>query len=347
MLHIHRIPIVFAIVCIGLSACAPQNPPLPAGEGTGVRETPTPTQPSSTETFTPSPVPTLTPEPTANPETAYYQSLTDEQKALFDQTRDMTVEGFTRQFLTEQGLTNYLAYYDKSGEVAYVWNFEQGKLNPALKIENNLLINETSASHIIWNPNLNRAEAQKTLADYFRYARARVIAGANHVQLGKTLESALANPLTQKYLGNGSFVTLHGVSWNNKFHPYSVPKQRINVSGDTSFVIKFVAEPNDKMAFRWLAADPEVYSGWGFEQNNDRIFFEYFNQGAEDIATDKELKDMILVRRIAFMFQSFFYRAAGHSSMAGEVDTITANEIFHTENYSDLPDSLVYFSKNR
>ncbi len=64
--------ISLAILISLLSACAgAQNPPLPAGEGTGVRETLTPTQPMSTKTFTPSPVPTetiaptLTPEPTA------------------------------------------------------------------------------------------------------------------------------------------------------------------------------------------------------------------------------------------------------------------------------------------
>ncbi len=56
--------ISLAIFITLLTACAgAQNPPLPAGEGTGVRETSTPTQPSSTETFTPAP----TPEPTEAP----------------------------------------------------------------------------------------------------------------------------------------------------------------------------------------------------------------------------------------------------------------------------------------
>ncbi len=329
--------ISLAILIPFLSACAEATP------------VPTTTL-LPTETFTPSPIPTetptLTPEPTANPETAYYQSLTDEQKALFDQTRDMTAEGFTRQFLTEQGLTNYLAYYDKDGEVAYVWNFEQGKLNPALKIENNLLINETSASHIIWNPELNRAEAQKTLADYFRYARARVIAGANHVQLGNTLESALANPLTQKYLDNGSFITLHGVSWNDKFHPYSVLSQKINVSGDTPFVIKFVAEPNNNMAFSYLAADPEVYRGWGFEQNNDRVYLEYFNQGAEDLISYADYKDMVLTRRVSRLFRSLFSRASDFNNAHGEFDTVTSHIIFSDQNL-ETNNPLIIYSQTR
>ncbi len=340
MSHLNRSFVIFMILCAGLSACAaPTEIPIPSPTITAT-QLPT-VSPTETPTFTP------TPEPTANPEDAYYQSLTPEQQALFDQTKDMTGEGFTRQFLAEQGLTSYLAYYDTDGEVAFVWNFEQGKPNPALKIENNLLINETSGSHIIWNPELNRAEAQKTLADYFRYARARVIAGANHVELGNTLESALANPLTQEYLDNGGFVTLRGVSSNNKFHPYSVPNQKLKLFSDTSFVIKFVTEPNNNMALSYLFDDPKIYNGWGVEQNNNIIYLNYFNQGAENIANSKEFKVMILARRIANMFQSLFYRAAGHSNMHGEVDPITANEIFHTENYGNLPEPLVIFSKTR
>lgn len=60
MLHIHRLPLIFAIICIGLSACA-EATPIPS------------TIPLPIETFTSSPVPTetlvptLTPEPTATP----------------------------------------------------------------------------------------------------------------------------------------------------------------------------------------------------------------------------------------------------------------------------------------
>ena len=51
-----------------LAACAAQNPPLPAGEGLGVRETPPPTltpspAPTETPTSTPEPMATPTPEP--------------------------------------------------------------------------------------------------------------------------------------------------------------------------------------------------------------------------------------------------------------------------------------------
>lgn len=244
MSHIRRSFAIVMILCIGLSACATATPISTTTPG-----------PTETLTATASP-PTLTstptPEPTANPEDAYYQSLTAEQQALFDQTKDMTGEGFTRQFLAEQGLTSYLAYYDTDGEVAFVWNFEQGKPNPALKIENNLLINETSGSHIIWNPELNRAEAQKTLADYFRYARARVIAGANHVELGYTLESALANPLAQRYLEEGRRVTLLPTSRNytnvdGSPARFSVPAQKIFISGETPIVFRTVQELDENM----------------------------------------------------------------------------------------------------
>lgn len=66
MFQIHRLRFVFTMFCIGLSACAsPQNPPLPQGDGQGVRETPSLVL---TETFTLSPAPTETLAPTATPE---------------------------------------------------------------------------------------------------------------------------------------------------------------------------------------------------------------------------------------------------------------------------------------
>ncbi|MBV6402050.1 MAG: hypothetical protein CNIPEHKO_02354 [Anaerolineales bacterium] len=340
MSRIRRSFAIVMILCIGLSACATATPISTTTPG-----------PTETLTATASP-PTLTstptPEPTANPEGAYYQSLTPEQQALFDQTKDMTGEGFTRQFLAEQGLTSYLAYYDRDGEVAFVWNFEQGKPNPALKIENNLLINETSGSHIIWNPELNRAEAQKTLADYFRYARARVCAASAGVQLGNTLESALANPLAQKYLDNGCVVTLRGVSWNNEFHPYSVPNQKLKLFSDTSFVIKFVPEPNNNMALSYLFADPKIYNGWGWEQsdNASAIIATYFNQGAEDLSSYAEYKDMILTRRIARVFRSLFGRAGGSTEPHGAFDTVTSHVIFSDKNL-ETNNPLIIYSQTR
>lgn len=61
MLHIHRLPIIFTIVCIGLSACAAPATPFPAPMATALPPTITPSPP--TETFTPTPEPTATPTP--------------------------------------------------------------------------------------------------------------------------------------------------------------------------------------------------------------------------------------------------------------------------------------------
>ncbi|MCC6569458.1 MAG: hypothetical protein IT315_09485 [Anaerolineales bacterium] len=310
-----------------------------------------------TSTLTPSPIPTETlvptPEPTANPETAYYQSLTDEQKALFDQTKDMTAEGFNRMFLTEQGLTNYLAYYDKSGEVAYVWNFEQGKLNPALKIENNLLINETSASHIIWNPELNRAEAQKTLADYFRYARARVIAGANHVQLGNTLESALANPVTQKYLEEGRNVTLlptsrDYINIDGSKAKFKVPAQNIFVSGETPIVFRTVQELDENMVVTSGASEGQrILTGYSFETNSDgTLIINYYHVGPEDLANFSEHSDFVLSRRIKNAVSGMFGRASQALFSGGYDDPVTQSIIF--DPYGLKPDDpLIKYSQTR
>ncbi len=323
MSHIRRSFAVLMILCIGLSACATATPISTTTPG-----------PTETLTATASP-PTLTstptPEPTANPEDAYYQSLTAEQQALFDQTKDMTGEGFTRQFLAEQGLTSYLAYYDTDGEVAFVWNFEQGKPNPALKIENNLLINETSGSHIIWNPELNRAEAQKTLADYFRYARARVIAGANHVELGNTLESALANPLAQRYLEEGRRVTLLPTSRNytnvdGSPARFSVPAQKIFISDETPIIWRTVTEFDNNMV-----AIPIIWDGsrslraYGYEQNKEGVLFiNYFSEGSEFLPLN-----YILARRIGFAFHLLYGRAEFSNTLTGVDDLVTASIVFN------------------
>lgn len=325
---------LYFVFILTLTACAaPQTPPLPLGEG-GVRETPPPT-----ETLAPSPVPTETlaptPEATANADAQYRETLNNEQQVLFDQSKDMTTEGFNRQFLTEQDLENYLAYYDNTGEVAFVWNFEQGKLNPALKIENNLLINETSGSHIIWNPKLNKAEAQKTLADYFTYARARVIAGAQSVQLGNTLDSALGNPLTQEFLDEGRNVVLLPTSRSytnvdGSSARFKVPAQNIFVSGETPVVFRTVPELDENMVVisgttdnkRWLKA-------YGFEQNAEGVLFiNYYDNGADASLASSNDSDLILARRLSLSFALIFGRVE-RSNTIGAGDTITVNEIFN------------------
>lgn len=345
MSHIRRSFAIVMILCIGLSACATATPISTTTPG-----------PTETLTATASP-PTLTstptPEPTANPEDAYYQSLTAEQQALFDQTKDMTGEGFTRQFLAEQGLTSYLAYYDTDGEVAFVWNFEQGKPNPALKIENNLLINETSGSHIIWNPELNRAEAQKTLADYFRYARARVIAGANHVELGNTLESSLANPLAQRYLEEGRRVTLLPTSRNytnvdGSPARFSVPAQKIFISGETPIVFRTVQKLNKNMAVIYGTTDNKRWlKAYGFEQNTEGVLLiNYYNEGPEDLASYKEHADLIFARRLAMALQFMFLRTEISLAYGGAEDVVTKSIIFSGEGL--LPkDPIVIYSQTR
>lgn len=87
MLHTHRLPIIFAIVCIGLSACAaPQNPPLPAGEGGGEGDAPTATAlpPTVTASHLPTEPFTPTPEPTATEAPYNVDVETARQKAIIE-----------------------------------------------------------------------------------------------------------------------------------------------------------------------------------------------------------------------------------------------------------------------
>ena len=52
-------------------------------------------------------------------------------------------------------------------------------------IENSLFVNENSASEIIWNPDMNRAEAKQKMADYMKYVRAQVCAKSKKVDLSQ------------------------------------------------------------------------------------------------------------------------------------------------------------------
>lgn len=109
MLHIHRLPLIFAIICIGLSACA------------GATPVPT-TTPLPTETFTPSPVPTETfvptptPEPTATAMTAeQWQALSSEERlALFPES--LNEVSVSRRLVGDGGL-GIAAYFDKDGHI--------------------------------------------------------------------------------------------------------------------------------------------------------------------------------------------------------------------------------------
>lgn len=65
MLHIHRLPLIFTICCMGLSACAPAAPLPTATPLPSATLTPTEIPPMPTETLTP--VPTETPTPTETP----------------------------------------------------------------------------------------------------------------------------------------------------------------------------------------------------------------------------------------------------------------------------------------
>lgn len=76
---LQKIFISFAVIALLAACAASQTPPLPTGEGTGVRETatPTPTQTlAPTETLTPTPEPTATPEPTVIQKEAIFDLTT-------------------------------------------------------------------------------------------------------------------------------------------------------------------------------------------------------------------------------------------------------------------------------
>ncbi len=333
---------------VALSACG-SFAPVPALTPTHL--TPDTSHPSTTlrasltPSLTPLP-PTETPAPTATIapeiaiEQAYRQTLTPEQLALFDQSSDLTHEGLARSFL-ENDLSHYLAYFDRDGEVAYVWNPEQMKTNPALKIDNNLLINEASASHIVWNPELDREQAKKTLSDYFKYARARVCAAGTGAQLPKTLDAALADPKAQGFLEKGCRVTLNNVSDPWADYPYDVPAQTIDVSGQIGFVIRFTDKRTEDMIVRNTISNDGVESVRAYTHRQSKrgyLEFMYFHSGIEDLSDYPEFKSMILSRRISNIFSSLFSRAAGTTATGlGDLDPLTQTTIFNPKGLNTVP----------
>ncbi len=330
----------FLFIASLFSACAPASTLAPTHLTPDTSHL-TPSPPPLPPTETPAPTATIAPEIAI--EQAYRQTLTPEQLALFDQSSDLTHEGLARRFL-ENDLSHYLAYFDRDGEVAYVWNPEQMKTNPALKIDNNLLINENSASHIVWNPELDREQAKKTLSDYFKYARARVCAAGTGVQLPKTLDTALADPKAQGFLEKGCTVTLHGVkTLSGQSYPYSVLSQTIDVSGQVGIVVRFVDKKESNMILVPIILDGIEAENAFIQKQTERgnLEFNFFHSGPESRIADK-----ILSRRISWMFQSFFSRATRVNARGlGDNDHLTAQVIYNSKGVDISP--LIIYSKSR
>jgi hypothetical protein len=336
----------FSIPIILLAACTAQTSTIPAptqqtSEVSETSEVSTSTLPAITVTSTLAP--TLTPEPTASPEDAYYQSLTDEQKALFNQTKDMQAEGFTRQFLTETGLTNYIAYYDKNGEVAFVWNREQRKLNPAFKLGNNLLVNEKGFNHIIFNPEKNKNQVSQNLTNIFMYVRARSCAANKGVVIGNnTLESALNDPIAQNCLQNKNNLTLYKTS-SNFGVGFNVPTQYFEMSGETALIINFVDKPNENM-FKYGTS--ESYYGISYRKGENGAFVaEYYSVGEENLMLYPEHRDKILAQRLARIFSLMFARAEKAQARIID-DSVIYKEIFNPSVLNET-DPLIIYSKTR
>lgn len=286
-------------------------------------------------------------------ETQYKTTLTVDQITMLDSTQDRTSEGLVRRFL-DGDLSSYLAYVDVKpdskdlGEVVGVWNREQQKSNPALLIENNLFVNENSASEIIWNPDMDRAEAKQTMADYMKYVRAQVCAKSNKVDLPNTLDGALADPNAIKYLEDGCTITLLKSS-GGKNHPYNVPEQNILISSETGVVIRFVSEPNSDMTFIESGVEKASYHGWSFKQQDANLLsIDFFQTGAPYITQFPEYTHLLFSERLAYIFQSLFSRTQQSNINAGERDTVTGQIIYGTQtNYPDEPQALIIYSKTR
>jgi hypothetical protein len=303
------------------------------------------------QSLSPSPTPTETLTPTepsfSDLESRYRDTLTPEQQKQFDESKNMTSEGLVRRFLDDD-LASYLAYTNARPdsidyrEVTAVWNSEQNRLNPALLIENNLFINERTSSEIIWNPEMDRATAKQTFANYMKYVRLKLIAIANGIRLSNTLEGALANQESLGLLKKGDTVILRHLhsSSSRRKHKYNVPEQEFLFSEQTGIVFKFISNETPNMYFSESASDADNYKGWSCDQKNNGYFqINYFSQGPEDF-TGYSFGDKIFSRRLAYVVNYLFYRASNN----GDVDTITNQTIFNQFGVEIKP--LIIFSKD-
>ena len=326
--------------------------------------------PASTNTHLPTKPPTSAPTQTATPtesltasyqkiEAEYIATLSPEQKALYEQynSKDRTAEGLTRRFL-DGDLSTYLAYVDMNkdskdyGEVTSVWNPEQQKPNPALLIENNLFINENSASEIIWNPDMDRDKAKQIMADYMKYVRLKLVAEASGIDLSNTLEGALTNEKAQKLLTEGHIVTLHDASASYKSNgidvKYSVPSQLIEVASDTSIVFKIVSTTDANMILS-TGYDKDngkiIQDGVSFIQSaNGSLNINFYHTGNENLLGYSEYKDLVFVRRLAFSFDAFVTRSSRPlrgAGNVGDIDAVTARTIF--DPYLTIKEPLILF----
>ena len=122
---------LFLFVLIILSACAPT--PTQTSE---VSATPAP-ETLATTTPTPEPAATATEISSAvSTETAYFQTLTPEQKSMIDAAPNLTAEGWSRQVV----LHDEYVVYAKDSAIGKA--FVEGNIVPAAMFgENNLMIN--------------------------------------------------------------------------------------------------------------------------------------------------------------------------------------------------------------
>lgn len=294
--------------------------------------------PSATQTPTLA-IPTQTATPTEPPdqqfknmEQDYKKTLTPEQLAVYEKAPDMTKEGRVRKFL-DGDFSTYLAYYDEKegkdkGEVVAVFNQETQKLNPALYVEGGrtLFINEVSKSEMIYNPEMDKQEAEKTMADYMNYVRLNLCALSNGINLSNVLDKAIANEDAQKLLEDGCTVTLRAEKATGPRidHKYNIPTQTFEISSQTGVVIKFIDHETENMYFSESANDPNNYKGISYEKNqNGQFVINSLNQGAEDY-TGYNFKDRIFARRIEDVMNHLFNRISG----GGSLDTVTQLNLF-------------------
>ncbi len=333
---------ISVFILILLSSCSSIAPAPTATALVVSTNTPLPTEP-------PTSAPIQTPAPTENPaleyqkiEEEYIATLSPEQKALYEQynSKDRTAEGLTRRFL-DGDLSTYLAYVDMNknskdfGEVTFIWNPEQQKLNPALLIGDDVIfINESSASKMAFT----KAEAEATLVKYFKYVRANTIALSYRVNLPNTLDEALADPRAIEFLDKGAQVDLRAIrSESYEKHKYSVPAQAISVSGATAIVFKTVPEPDQNMFL--ISYNADKYSGWSVDQNqNGALNINYFSNGGDSMPGGPA-PEMLLSSRIYRAFNKIFFRASNDDTS----DSITNQIIFNNNNWNTEP--LIIYAK--
>ncbi len=247
--------------------------------------------------------------------------------------------------LPEGFLDLYKGVY-MDGNLIEVIDLISNERHPALMAgEKVLFINEKDDTPIIFNPELEREKAEKTLSNFFTYFKARLLADRKGITLSKDLDTAIESELLNNLLIEGGIAKLsaHIRSWSDPelaTYNFNIPDQYFNLDSETPIILKLVEEPTDNMHF-WAALieDKTHVRGMSLSaQESGTLDISIFNKNVVTALRDPDYK---VVDYLAFTFENIFALSNPYSKFP---DPIVENTLLRGSDMYSLP-PLIMFGK--